>query len=55
MATIYERKKKLQKEMARFVRKLRSLQDECPHPADRRVTSPDNVVSCIDCGKLMEV
>ncbi len=54
MATIYERRKKIEKEQKRFARKLRNLQDECPHPADRVVFGRESfgfVAVCQDCLK----
>lgn len=54
MATIYERRKRLEKEQKRMVRKLRALQDECPHPKERVEITRENfgfVALCRDCLK----
>lgn len=54
MATILERRKKIEKEQKRFVRKLRALQEECPHPVERvDVTGAGFglVTVCQDCLK----
>lgn len=54
MATILERRKKIEKEQKRFVRKLRALQEECPHPVERIVVGKEGfgfVAVCQDCLK----
>jgi hypothetical protein len=54
MATIYERRKRLEKEQKRMVRKLRALQDECPHPPERvefTKTGVSYIALCRDCLK----
>lgn len=54
MATILERRKKIEKEQKRFVRKLRALQEECPHPKDRVFITMEGfgyVAQCQDCLK----
>tara|TARA_R110000868_G_scaffold312949_1_gene573993 strand:+ start:537 stop:743 length:207 start_codon:yes stop_codon:yes gene_type:complete len=47
MATILERRKKIEKEQRRFVRKLNALQEECDH-LDHR-----NHPQCMDCLKMI--
>lgn len=50
MATILERRKKIEKEQRRFVRKLRALQAECLHPDGVITTEGDEHTEvCPDC------
>ena len=50
MATILERRKKVEKEQRRFVRKLLALQAECPHPDGMITMEGDGHTEvCPDC------
>ena len=49
MATIIERRKKIEKEQRRFARKLRALQAECLHPAYGIVIIASHVEACPFC------